>query len=74
MRFDSAIGGGPNWDGYEYIAASMRSMSHLIYQSGVATPEDVDIDTLADRLRRATIAVNGVGKLPDLIGAWTMKP
>jgi ubiquinone/menaquinone biosynthesis C-methylase UbiE len=74
MTLESAIGGGPDWEGYDYLASSIRSMSPLIHASGIATPEEVDVDTLADRLRTATIAANGVGKTPDMVSAWATAP
>jgi SAM-dependent methyltransferase len=74
MRLESTVGGGPEWDGYDYVASSIRSMSPLILASGAATPEALDLDTLADRLRSATVAAGGVGKIPDLVSAWARKP
>ena len=38
---------------------------------GVATAEEIQIDTLADRLRAETLAADGVVKAPDLVSAWT---
>lgn len=74
MQIASPAGGGPDWEGYENIAATIRSMLPLVLASGVATAEKVGIDTLADRLRTETVANGGVVKFPDLVGAWTRKP
>ena len=57
--------------GYAWAADSLRSMLPLALQLGVATAEEVDIDTLADRLQAETVAHGGVIKTPDLVGAWT---
>lgn len=37
----------------------------------MATAAEIDVDTLADRLRAETLAVDAVGKGPDLVSAWT---
>jgi 2-polyprenyl-3-methyl-5-hydroxy-6-metoxy-1,4-benzoquinol methylase len=73
MQLDSNVGGGPDWEGYSYLANTIRSMQPLIYESGIATPEMVDIDTLAYRLRSNTVAANAVAKAPDLVSAWSRK-
>ena len=67
------MGGGPHWSGYDYAAESLRSMLPLIVRLGIATEKEVEIDTLAKRLRAETIAADGVVKAPDLVGAWTRK-
>lgn len=73
MQISSPVGGGPNWEGYENIAATIRSMLPLVLASGTATAEEVGIDTLADRLRTETVAKDGVVKFPDLVGTWTRR-
>ena len=59
MHLDAAAGGGPDWPGYEYMARLIRTLLPQIAGLGVATEQDVGIDTLADRLR-AEIGDNGV--------------
>ena len=63
--------GGAEWGGHVYAAETLRSMLPLAIKFGVATADEVGIDTLADRLRAETAASGGVVKSPDLIGAWT---
>jgi ubiquinone/menaquinone biosynthesis C-methylase UbiE len=74
MQLDSQVGGGPDWEGYDYIAATVRSVLPVVLESGIATAEEVGIDTLADRMCAATVASGGVVKAPDLVSAWTRKP
>lgn len=62
---------GPDSAAYEYIAQTVRSLLPLIERMGVATKAQVDIDTLADRLRAESLAKNAVLHLPELIAAWT---
>lgn len=73
MNVCSPVGGGPDYLGYDYGAESLRSMLPLILKLGIATEEEVGIDTLAERLRAELVASGGVIKNPDLVGAWTRK-
>jgi SAM-dependent methyltransferase len=56
--------------GYEVFAAVTRSLLPLIEKFGIATPAEVDIGTLADRLRDETVAANACWLSPVLVGAW----
>lgn len=73
MSLCSPVGGGPDWPGYAYAAESLRSMLPLTVKLGIATKEEVGIDTLADRLRAETVAADGVAKAPDLLSTWARK-
>jgi hypothetical protein len=55
------------------MAATLQSMLPLIVKTGVATAEEVAVDTLAERLRAVTQANDATVKLPDLISAWACK-
>jgi hypothetical protein len=69
MHLDAAAGGGPDWPGYEYMARLIRTILPQITQLGVATEQDVGIDTLADRLR-AEIGDDGAAVTWGFITAW----
>jgi hypothetical protein len=56
--------------GYEVLAAVTRSLLPAIEKFGIATPAEVDIDTLADRIRDATIAADACWLSPVMVGAW----
>lgn len=73
MQENAHMGGGPDWDGYRYLAATLKSMLPIILASGAATAEEVDIDTMAERLRQETVAYRGVVSTPHLVSAWTRK-
>ena len=73
MNNHAPVGGGPDFPGYDYGAESLRSMLPLILKLGIATEEEVEIDTLAQRLRDDVVASGGVIKAPELVGAWTRK-
>jgi SAM-dependent methyltransferase len=70
LRLDAPIGGGPGWPGYAYLAGTVRSLLPFMQQVGAVAPEEVDIDTLEDRLRAEVVMQNGIQILPALIGAW----
>ncbi len=69
MHLDAAAGGGPDWSGYEYMARLIRTILPLITKLGVATEDDVEIDTLADRLH-AEIGDDGAAVTWGFITAW----
>jgi len=45
----------------------------MIEKTGVATRDEVGIDTLAARLRDATVEQRAVAHAPLFVGAWTRK-
>ncbi|HEX5164792.1 MAG TPA: hypothetical protein VFV93_05295, partial [Thermomicrobiales bacterium] len=60
--------------GYDYIAATVRNMLPMILKTRIASADEIDIATLADRLRIATTAADSVVKMPDFVSAWSRKP
>jgi hypothetical protein len=74
MHLDAAVGGGPEWGGYDYMASLIRTLLPRIVQFGIATPDEVGIDTLAERLRAEVVGHNGVVTTWSFITAWTHKP
>jgi len=70
LCLDAPIGGGPDWPGYAYLAGTVRSLLPFLRQVGAVTAEEVDIETLEDRLRDEVVGQSGIQILPALIGAW----
>jgi precorrin-6B methylase 2 len=58
---------------FDWLAGTVRSLLPMIEKTGVATKEEVGIDTLADRLRAAVVAKNAVVHAPVFVGAWARK-
>jgi ubiquinone/menaquinone biosynthesis C-methylase UbiE len=56
---------------YEVLAATVRSLLPIAERLGVVTAAEVDIDSLADRLRREAVESNACLIPPPLVGAWT---
>lgn len=69
------IGNDQDVDGFAFIVESTRSLAPAMAALGIATAEDIDIDTLHDRL----IAEAQTGEdpcifYPRLVGAWARAP
>ena len=71
MRLESIVESGPDAAAYRWFADALRSLLPLVERMGIATAAEVDIDTLADRLRADTVAAGAVLKSPDMVAAWT---
>jgi hypothetical protein len=74
MELNAPVGGGPLWGGYEFAAGTVRTLLPLLERFGIATAEEVGVETLAERLREEMVASGGVGKPPEMVSAWTPKP
>ena len=61
---------GPEATGYEHATQVLRSLLPAVERSRVATATEIEIDTLANRLREDAIARHAVMFAPRLVGAW----
>jgi SAM-dependent methyltransferase len=73
LRLDVLIGGGPSFDGYELTGAVIQSLLPSMEQMGIATSDDVQISTLAERIRDEVVSAKGFILFPALVGAWSRK-
>jgi ubiquinone/menaquinone biosynthesis C-methylase UbiE len=64
------IEGGPDTAGYQLMAANVRTMLPELLRQKIVTAAEVDIETLADRLRREAIDGGRCLMFPLLFGAW----
>ncbi|HSJ46559.1 MAG TPA: class I SAM-dependent methyltransferase [Euzebyales bacterium] len=71
MRIDVPAGGGADWPGYAYIAATVHSLLPFLEQQGAVARDEVDETTLEERLRAEIIDRDGMQILPAIVGAWT---
>lgn len=71
LHCDSFVGAGPEWGWYDVIAETVRTLLPAIVAHGIATDEEIAIDTLAQRCREAVVSQRGVVRAPDYISAWT---
>lgn len=56
---------------YEQVAMITRSLQPLMERTGLATAEEIDSETLADRLRDEALTLGATLVSPSLISAWT---
>lgn len=73
MRYEAAMGAEPEWVGYEWWAETVRTFLPLAQQLGMAIEENIDIETLANRLREETVSRGGVARGPVLVSAWVWR-
>ena len=55
MHLESPIGAAKTWAGYRYMATIFQSLLPLLEKYRLATVEQVDVDTLAARIRREVL-------------------
>lgn len=67
------VEGSPQSQIYEWLAQTVRSLLPMIEKTGVATRDEVGIDTLADRLRAEVAEQGAVVHSPIFVGAWARK-
>lgn len=74
LHFETPMGGPAAWPGYEFLANSIRSILPLMERYGIATAEEVEVDTLAERLRAEVVAAKRPLLLPPHITAYATRP
>src|SRR5262249_25047052 len=74
MMVAGRVEGGPDSPVYDYLAAILRSLLPLAERLGVATAAEIEIETMAERLRNEAVQQNASVMPPPLIGAWTRTP
>jgi ubiquinone/menaquinone biosynthesis C-methylase UbiE len=67
----SRVEGGPDAYAYTFVTGIVRSLLPLVERAGLASAQEVAIDTLADRLRQDAAANERVVFLPRMVGAWS---
>jgi ubiquinone/menaquinone biosynthesis C-methylase UbiE len=68
------IEAGPDTPAFEYLAQTVRSLLPVIERLRLATAAEIDIDTLADRLRQESLRGDHCHTLPLMVGAWCRLP
>jgi 2-polyprenyl-3-methyl-5-hydroxy-6-metoxy-1,4-benzoquinol methylase len=74
MRIDALIGGGPQCPAYEIVAEVVQSLLPVMEKLKIATAAEVQVATLAERMRDEVVALNGIVRSAGFIGAWSRKP
>jgi ubiquinone/menaquinone biosynthesis C-methylase UbiE len=68
------VEGGQESPVYDFIAAILRSLLPMTQSVGVASATEVDVETVAGRLRNESTENNACIMLPPLVGAWGRMP
>lgn len=74
MALATRIERGPDCGAFDQIARVMRTLLPLTERTVVATAAEMDIDTLADRLRDEVVALRATVVAPLFVGAGTRVP
>ncbi len=74
LRYEAPMGGGPDWVGYEARTDHARRIAPRIIEAGLATEEELDTETLADRMRDEIVAQRGVLRAMPVVGIWARRP
>ena len=74
LQYAAPMGGPEAWGGYQYIANSFRSILPLMEAYGIVTAEEVDIETLPERLRHEVVTSKRPILLPPHVTAWAQLP
>lgn len=74
MTQESRVEAGPDSPAYEVLTDVIRSLLPAMERTGVATAAEVDLDTLAERLRAEVLSRGAVVVPPPLVAAWARVP
>ena len=74
MHLQSPIGAAESWSGYRYMATIFQSLLPLLEKYGLATAEQVDVDTLSARLRQEVLTSKRPFFLPPHVTAHATLP
>lgn len=73
MAGSTRVEAGPDALAYEFLAESVRSLAPMLERRGIASAAAMDVDTLAERLRRDALAGDHCFIFPRLVGAWATR-
>jgi ubiquinone/menaquinone biosynthesis C-methylase UbiE len=74
MRMDAIVSGQEDSSVYKLLAEAVRSLVPTLEKLNIASTAQVQIDSLADRMREEVAAKRGVAISYGLVGAWSRKP
>jgi ubiquinone/menaquinone biosynthesis C-methylase UbiE len=74
LHFEAPMGGPENWPGFGYLENSFRSILPLIEAYEIATADEVDVDTLAERIQAEVAASKRPIMLPPHVTAYAHLP
>jgi ubiquinone/menaquinone biosynthesis C-methylase UbiE len=69
-RAEFMLDGGADCPYYEWIAETARSLMPKLEATGLATAEELDVDTLSERLKEEAVRVGGYVASPVVVGTF----
>ena len=69
LHLETPMGAAAAWPGHEQRMATFRNLLPLIESHGIASAEELDVDTLAERLRAEAVAAKRPVTLPPHVTA-----
>jgi len=74
MRMDALVSGEEDSPVYKLVAEAVRILLPTVEGLSIASAAQVQIDSLADRMREEVVAKRGVAISYGVVGAWAKKP
>jgi SAM-dependent methyltransferase len=74
MRTDAIVSGEADSPVYKLVAEAVRSLGPTLERLRIASAAEVQIESLADRMRKEVVAKRGVAMSYGLVGTWARKP
>jgi hypothetical protein len=71
---DALVSGEGDSPVYKLLAEAVRSLVPTLEKLNIASPAQVEVDSLADRMREEVVAKRGIAMSYGLVGAWARKP
>jgi hypothetical protein len=71
LRAERIVAGGEKFAGYAYLAGVIRSIVPMIEQYGVASADDLSVDTLERRLRDQVVSLHATVVFSAIVSAWS---
>ena len=74
LRMDTLVSGEEDSPVYKLLAEAVRTLMPTLEKLNIASPDQVQVDSLAERMRQEVAAKRGVAMSYGLVGAWSKKP
>lgn len=74
MRMDTLVSGHEDSPVYILMAEAMRTLMPTLEKLNIASASQVEVESLADRMRKEVAEKRGVVMSYGLVGAWAKKP
>ena len=70
---DALVSGEEDSPVFKLLAEAVRTLVPTLEKLNIASPAQVQIETLTDRMRNEVVAKRGVAMSYGLVGAWAKK-